>query len=76
MLSIVGLVVVMAAVFGVFVLHGGDLAPVIHAAPAELASIGGAAIGAMLVGNSMNVIKGVASGFGSSAVRSTKSRII
>jgi chemotaxis protein MotA len=64
MLSIVGLVVVMAAVFGVFVLHGGDLAPVAHAAPAELASIGGAAIGAMLVGNSMNVIKGVASGFG------------
>ena len=47
MISIVGLVVVMAAVFGVFVLHGGDLTPIIHAAPAELASIGGAAIGAM-----------------------------
>lgn len=64
MISIVGLVVVMAAVFGVFVLHGGDLTPIIHAAPSELASIGGAAIGAMLVGNSMAVIKGVAGGFG------------
>lgn len=50
--------------FGVFVVHGGDLTPIIKAAPFELASIGGAAIGAMLMGNSMDIVKGVAGGFG------------
>lgn len=64
MLSIVGLVIVMAAVFGVFVLHGGNLEPIIEAGPAELASIGGAAIGAMIAGNSMSTIKAVGAGFG------------
>ena len=64
MFSIVGLVVVMGCVFGVFVLHGGNLEPIIHAAPSELATIGGAAVGAMLVGNGMDTIKGVAGGFG------------
>ena len=44
MFSIVGLVVVMGCVFGVFVLHGGNLEPIIHAAPSELATIGGAAV--------------------------------
>jgi chemotaxis protein MotA len=51
-------------VFGVFVLHGGDLGPVIHAAPAELATILGAGIAAMLIGNDISTIKGVAGGFG------------
>ena len=50
--------------FGVFAAHGGDLTPIIKAAPFELASIGGAAIGAMLMGNSMDIVKGVAGGFG------------
>jgi hypothetical protein len=36
-------------IFGVFVLHGGDLEPIIHAAPSELATIGGAAVSAMLI---------------------------
>jgi len=60
----VGLIVVFGCVFGVFVAHGGDLAPVIHAAPSELATIGGAAVGAMLVGNGMDTIKGVGGGLG------------
>ncbi len=64
MFTIVGLVIVMAAMFGVFAFHGGDLTPIIKAAPFELASIGGAAVGAMLMGNSMDVIKGVGGGFG------------
>ena len=63
-MSAVGLIVVFGCVFGVFVAHGGDLAPVIHAAPSELATIGGAAIGAMLVGNGMDTIKGVGGGMG------------
>ncbi len=64
MFTIVGLVIVMGAMFGVFAAHGGDLTPIIHAAPFELASIGGAAVGAMLMGNSMDIVKGVAGGFG------------
>jgi hypothetical protein len=52
-LGIIGIVLLFAAVFGVFVLHGGDLTPIIHAAPTELASIGGAAIAAMLIGSDM-----------------------
>ena len=64
MFTIVGLVIVMGAMFGVFAAHGGDLTPIIKAAPFELASIGGAAVGAMLMGNSMDIVKGVAGGFG------------
>ncbi len=64
MLTIVGLLVVMGAMFGVFAIHGGDLTPIIKAAPFELAAIGGAAVGAMLMGNGMDVIKGVGGGFG------------
>ena len=64
MLGIIGIVLLFAAVFGVFVAHGGDLTPIIHAAPTELASIGGAAIAAMLIGSDMDTVKGVAGGFG------------
>jgi len=62
--GIIGLVLLHVCVFGVFVLHGGDLGPVIHAAPAELATILGAGIAAMLIGNDISTIKGVAGGFG------------
>jgi len=34
-MAAIGLVVLMIAVFGVFVAHGGDLTPVIKAAPWE-----------------------------------------
>lgn len=64
MFSIIGLVIVMGAVFGVFVAAGGNLDPIIEAAPHELAAIGGAAIGAMFVGNGLDVIKGVGAGLG------------
>jgi len=36
-MAAIGLVVLMIAVFGVFVAHGGDLTPVIKAAPWEFA---------------------------------------
>ena len=64
MVGISGIVLRFACVFGGFVAHGGDLAPIIHAAPSELATIGGAAIGAMLLGNDLDTIKGVAGGMG------------
>ncbi len=53
-------------IFGVFVLHGGDLEPIIHAAPSELATIGGAAVSAMLIGQSMDTVKGAFAGMGKS----------
>ena len=64
MFGAIGLVLLFVCVFGVYVAHGGDLGPVIHAAPAELATILGAGIAAMLIGNDLDTIKGVAGGFG------------
>ena len=61
-MAAVGLVVLMVAVFGVFVAHGGDMAPVIKAAPWEIAQIGGAAVAAALISNSTDTVK---AGFGS-----------
>ncbi len=59
MLVIVGAVVVFGAVLGGFVLSGGHLLALYQ--PLEVLIIGGAAIGAMLIGNSMHVIKGMIS---------------
>ncbi len=64
MFGIIGLVLLFACVFGVFVAHGGDLSPIIHAAPSELGIILGAGISAMLIGNDIGTVKGVAAGFG------------
>jgi chemotaxis protein MotA len=62
MFQIIGIVVVFAMVFGGFILAGGDLAPIMHAAPHEMIIIGGAGIGAFLIGNSFKTV--VASGAG------------
>ncbi len=55
MLVIIGYVVVMLAVFGGFAMGGGHLAALFQ--PLELVMIGGAAIGAFLVGNNGKAIK-------------------
>jgi chemotaxis protein MotA len=57
MFVIVGYVVVVLAVFGGYALAGGKFAVIIKAAPIELFIIGGAALGAFLVGNNGKVIK-------------------
>jgi chemotaxis protein MotA len=62
--GIIGLVLLHVCVFGVFVVHGGDMSPIIAAAPYEIATILGAGIAAMLIGNDLDTIKGVAGGFG------------
>jgi chemotaxis protein MotA len=53
----VGAIVVMICVFGGFILAGGNLTPIIHAAPLELVIIFGAAVGAFIIGNPMKIIK-------------------
>ena len=55
MLVIGGYIIVIASVFGGFALAGGHLSSLFQ--PVELLMIGGAAVGAFLVGNSGNAIK-------------------
>ncbi|PWU15800.1 MAG: flagellar motor stator protein MotA [Bdellovibrio sp.] len=56
-MGFVGLLVVFGMVFGAFLLEGGHLAVIIHAAPFEVMIIGGAAFGAYIVANPMKTIK-------------------
>ncbi len=62
MLSAIGVVVLLAMVFGGFMITGGDLGPVLHAIPHEMLIIGGAAIGALLIGNSLRLLKALGRG--------------
>jgi chemotaxis protein MotA len=57
MFFFVGLAVVFGAVLGGYVMAGGKMAPIIKAAPFEIFIIGGAAIGASLIGNSFDIFK-------------------
>ncbi len=57
MLAIVGLILLIVCVFGIYIVHGGNIEIVMHAAPAEVGTIGGAAVAAMLIGNSGGIVK-------------------
>jgi chemotaxis protein MotA len=65
MFVIVGWVIVIACVFGVFIAHGGNIGVVLHALPFELITIGGATAGAFIANNQMKVIKATMKGLGS-----------
>lgn len=62
MFAVIGVVILLLMVFGGFALTGGDLSPVLHAIPHEMLIIGGAAIGAVITGNSMHELKGLGAG--------------
>jgi chemotaxis protein MotA len=64
MFVIIGWVVVLGCVFGVFVAHGGNMGPILKALPWEMAMIGGATLGAFIVNNQMVVIKSTMAGVG------------
>jgi chemotaxis protein MotA len=64
MFVIIGWVVVLGCVFGVFIAHGGNMGPIIKALPWEMAMIGGATLGAFLVNNQMPVIKATVGSIG------------
>jgi len=64
MFVIIGWIVALAAVFGVFIAHGGNIAVVLHALPFEMAAIGGAALGAFIANNQPKVLKATAKGLG------------
>jgi len=59
----IGLVILLAMVFGGFAITGGDLGPVLEAIPHEMLIIGGAAVGALVAGNSMKELKAFGGGF-------------
>ena len=64
MFPIIGIVVLFAMVFGGFAITGGALGPVMHAIPHEMLIIGGAALGALIIGNSGKELKALGAGIG------------
>jgi len=57
MFVIIGFVVSMLCIFGVYIFHGGNIGVVLKALPFEMTTILGAAIGAFLINNQMKVVK-------------------
>lgn len=64
MFPAIGIVILIVMVFGGFALTGGALGPVMSAVPHEMLIIGGAAIGALVAGNSMHELKALGGGLG------------
>ncbi|RDE05873.1 flagellar motor stator protein MotA [Sphingomonas aracearum] len=62
MFPIIGLVVLLVMIFGGFVFTGGALGPVMEAIPHEMIIIGGAAVGALIIGNSGKELKALGGG--------------
>ncbi|TAL01036.1 MAG: flagellar motor stator protein MotA [Rhodospirillaceae bacterium] len=62
MLGAIGLVVAISMVFGGYAMAGGHLSVVLEAMPTELMTILGGAVGALIVGNSVEVLKAVVGG--------------
>lgn len=64
MFVIVGWLVILVCVFGVYIVHGGNIMVILKALPFEMITIGGATIGAFLANNQMKVIKATLKGLG------------
>jgi chemotaxis protein MotA len=64
MFQIIGMVVVLGMVFGGFMLAGGHFDIIIRAMPFEMMMIGGAAVGAFLIGNSAKTVMKTLGDFG------------
>ncbi|HWA48823.1 MAG TPA: flagellar motor stator protein MotA [Dongiaceae bacterium] len=64
MFPIIGLVVVLGAIFGIFLAEGGSFEVLAEAAPMEFLMIFGSATGALVIGQDMSVLKGIAGGMG------------
>jgi chemotaxis protein MotA len=64
MLPVIGIILLIVLVFGGFALTGGNLAPVLHAMPHEMLIIGGAALGSLVIGNSVSELKALGGGMG------------
>ncbi len=59
----IGIIILLVMVFGGFILAGGSIGSILAALPLEMMIIGGAAIGATVIGNSTHELKLLAGGF-------------
>jgi len=64
MFVIVGWAVALGCIFGVFIIHGGNMGVILKALPWEMTTIGGAAVGAFLANNQSKVVKATLRGLG------------
>jgi chemotaxis protein MotA len=64
MFQIIGIVLLFGLVFGSFIISGGNIGVILHAAPHELMAILGAGVASFLIANSMSVIKATGGGMG------------
>ena len=64
MFVIIGWVLALGCIFGVYIAHGGNISVILHALPFELITIFGAALGAFLANNQMKVVKASLRGLG------------
>ncbi|MEL6169685.1 MAG: flagellar motor stator protein MotA [Pseudomonadota bacterium] len=64
MIGIIGIVCVIALVFGGYLWSGGKMTIILAALPYEMTMIGGAAIGAFLISNDMHTIKATGKSIG------------
>ncbi len=64
MFVIIGWLICLVCVFGVFILHGGNISVILKALPWEMLTIGGATVGAFLANNQMKVVKATLKGIG------------
>jgi len=63
-LQIVGIVVLFVMVFGGYVMSGGHFDVILHSLPHEMITIGGAAVAALLISNSIGSLKAIFGDFG------------
>lgn len=64
MFVIIGWLLALGCIFGVYIAHGGNIGVILHALPFELITIFGAALGAFLANNQMKVVKASLKGLG------------
>ena len=64
MFVLIGWGIVIACVFGVYIVHGGNIQVILKALPFEMITIGGATMGAFLATNKMTTIKAAMRGLG------------
>lgn len=62
MFVIIGWGLALVCIFGVYIVHGGNIGVILKALPFEMITICGAAAGAFIVNNQTKVIKGAVSG--------------
>ena len=65
MFVLIGWGLAMVCIFGVYIVHGGNISVILKALPFEMITIFGAAAGAFLANNQMKVIKSSLKGLGS-----------